>query len=161
MTQAKRYQGGSIISFIIVTIVIAALLIGGVVWMRHRGTVAREQSTEVATQQNGQDASENGSEGANGEGGENSDDLYPAGRGDSDESTEGSGAGSSSVQGGATPEQTQQADNDAAGSTSQPAQLPATGPAEAITSLVALAALTYVAARYFAVRRELARAIDS
>ncbi len=42
MKRVNRYQGGSILTFIVVAVVVAALLIGGVFWLRQRGEIARE-----------------------------------------------------------------------------------------------------------------------
>ena len=41
----KRYQGGSILTFVLVAVVVAALLVGSVIWLRQRGEAARQQST--------------------------------------------------------------------------------------------------------------------
>lgn len=142
MTQLQQHKGGSIVSFIIVTVAIALLLVGGVAWLRHRSEVARQ--AEMTAQE---------------------DVAAPA---DTDEATSGQG----SANGDQSRETQEEAANDSepGGSTdenaessaaqqgaSEPASLPESGPTELAASVIAITATTYVVTRYLSSRRELSR----
>ena len=133
----KRYQGGAVISFIIVAVIITAMLVGGLVWLRHRG--GTERAAQVATQTDGSKA--------------------PAGVTKEKHDTQGDkkstgdfSAGSSSV---SQKEGTMPGN---AKSQSVPDDLPQTGPTESIIAIVILSLVVYTAARYAMSRRELAQA---
>lgn len=130
MKRVKRYQGGSILTFIVVAVVVAALLIGGVLWLRQRGEVAREATKVVIT-----------------------DDVPVKQEVEKKEETK---------------KQTEASSTKADGkqgtkgtSVHTPAELPETGPIEAVASMVALAAIVYTTTRYIVSRSELAQAVSS
>ena len=126
MKRVNRYQGGSILTFIVVAVVVAALLIGGVFWLRQRGEIAREAAKVTVNRDvpPKQEASQK------------SDDKKDTAKTpvtDKRQSSEGS---------------------------KQPSQLPETGPAEAVLSILVLAVLAYTVTRYISSRSELTRALS-
>lgn len=152
-TRAKRYQGGAIISFIVVTVVIAALLVGGIFWLRQRSETAR-QGGDVATNQQDQD------------GGEADDGLFPASNSDSESNdasrrsdndtsrneSDSSGSGAAGQDSGGNGQSSQPG---ASSSTDTTEELPETGPAETVGMLLAIGALSYAGVRYVTSRRDL------
>lgn len=135
-----NYQGGSTILFIILTIAMAALLVGGVTWLRHRGEVARQ--TSVAQQE----VSGTAPDEVQGEQGGDETDLL------STPTTGQAGEGADEATSADTTGQDGTRDSDVAVE-----QLPQSGPSEAIASVVAVAALSYVGAQYFSSRRQSGR----
>ncbi len=174
--QTKRYQGGSIVTFIIVTIALAALLIGGVSWLRHRGNVARLQKTDTALQadkgdesdakQQAQSGDKEDAAAQEGAAQQNTDKKdvdkkndFPA------ETAAGAAAGSSDKK---SDDKKADKKQDAAASAQQgsgatttvaqaSANLPQTGSADAAIAVIAVGAMTYAAASYVTSRGRLAR----
>lgn len=148
MGKSTSYQGGSTISFIIVTILAVILLIGGAVWLRNRGDVAREvassDTSEVVSEDEGEAAKSGDKDKA----------KKSTSGSASDKSTSSDGASStnessSSVgEGSSTGESATSADGETE-------YLPESGPAETLAAVTALGALTYAAARYVDSRRQL------
>lgn len=130
----KQYQGGSILTFVIIAVAIAALLIGGVVWLRQRGDAARQQNTtqDVAREIPAKQEESNTNKEAKKETGSNT----------------------------ATQSAIANEDKQSADTSAQPTHLPETGPAELLLSILGLSAMTYIAARYTVSRNELARALS-
>ena len=145
MAKQARYQGGSIISFIIVTLLIAALLIGGVVWLRQRGEMARQEASEIAAEQGEgttppqEEETQNETQTGSGSGSTSTSSGSETG------SQEGTSGTSSTGESGST-----------TGTPSSPTHLPETGPAEAAMTLIVLALVSYTATRYAMSRREVA-----
>ena len=146
MTRTGQYKGGSIISFIIVTIAIAALLIGGIMWLRHRGDVARQQqANEVAVQQ-GEKANE--SPAAN-----TSETPVPTNQTSDKKQSQESGATDVT----STSRNSSQAKNNSGDTAATPTTLPETGPIEVGMAMVVIGILSYTTARYAVSKRELSR----
>lgn len=164
--QKTQYQGGSIVSFIIATVLLAAVLVGGVIWLRQRGEVARQSDQTETSQEesatddqankteesskSGDDKSKEGSEGS---------DSTPAelpGASSDDESDD-----DGSVAVGSTGDDEGGTDGTSSGSGSTvPGQLPETGPAEVAIAAMAAVALAYTGVRYVQSRRDLAQAVS-
>lgn len=166
--QKTQYQGGSIVSFIIVTVLLAAVLVGGVVWLRQRGEVARQSDqTETSQEESMADDQANKTE----ESSRSGDDKPREGSEDSDSTpAELPGASSNdesdddgSVAVGSTDSDDEDSNGDGAVSGSGstvPGQLPETGPAEVAIAAMAAVALAYTSVRYIQSRRDLAQVVS-
>lgn len=164
-TRTKRYQGGAIISFIIVAIIIAALLVGGLVWLRHRSSVAREG--QIATQSEGSKAptgvTKEGRDTQNNTKKNTND--FPASSSNSSQSEKKTDSTRSESSTATKPGETttKPAQDEATSQTNQstPGSLPQTGPAELIAPAVILGLIAYVVTRYAMSRRGLVRAVTA
>lgn len=143
MTRTGQYKGGSIISFVIVTVAIAALLIGGIIWLRHRGdTVRQQQASDIAARQDDKTTTGNTSE-------------TPVPTNQSGDKKQSEQQGATDVT--STPRQDSQRTQNEGGTTATPTTLPETGPAEAIMAMIIVGVLSYTTARYAVSKRELSR----
>ena len=162
--QKTQYQGGSIVSFVIVTVLLAAVLVGGVIWLRQRGDIARQSDQaetssqeESTTEEQGNDSDSGNSESDNSDSSDGDQKSTP---------TELPGAASSEDQDddngvavGSTDDN--DSDNASGGSgTTVPGHLPETGPAEVVVAALAAVALVYSGVRYIQSRRDLTQAVS-
>lgn len=165
--QKTQYQGGSIVSFIIVTVLLAAVLVGGVIWLRQRGEVARQSDqTESSQEESATDDQANKTE----ESSKSGDDKSKEDSEDSDStpaelpgaSSEDESDDDGSVAVGSTGDDDKDGTNgESRGSGSTvPGQLPETGPAEVVIAAMATVALAYTSVRYVQSRRDLAQAVS-
>ena len=147
----KRYQGGAIISFIIVTVVLAALVIGGVFWLRQRGEVAR-QSTDPATQHDGAVPPEGvaSQEQAREEREQKTTSSEASSQSQSEERSQSSGR--------SRPAESTGGDSSAR---NEAKELPETGSAHIFIAMIALGCITYTTVQYVMSRRALTRTTAS
>lgn len=147
-TRTAQYQGGSIISFIIVTIVIAALLVGGVALLRHRGEVARQAQVADSPQEQAEETPKD-------EAAERADaDKTQSVAASTDTSNSTAAEESETATSGASDTDTAStAGRDTAEAQGTPDVLPETGPAETAAAFIGIGAVTYAAAQYVRSRR--------
>lgn len=153
--RTKRYQGGAIISFIVVTIVITAVLVGGIVWLRQRSETARQN--EVATNEQeliGEDLGNESTSTSKSDTEKNDQKRRQSSASDSKSATEQKSDVSSTTRG---DDREQSSRSSVEHTPSSTDSLPETGPAETAGVLVALGALAYAGTHYVTSRRSLAR----
>lgn len=161
----KRYQGGTIISFIVITAILVLVLAGGIFWVRQRSETAR-QGDDLASHQEDQSNDEN---------------LFPGGTGSGDNSTtqqkpdaeEKPDEHTTATNEEKPDEHTAQHDTKKETPANEPAgdahpqsgssdvthsgvdgdDLPETGPTETAATILSIGALAYAATRYALSRR--------
>ncbi|GEM_PF-1370032 len=159
--RARSYQGGAIFSFIIITVVVAALLVGGIFWLRHRGVAVREAqvASGSAAQSEGTKAPEgvspdnDNSEGRSGNTPVESSDASRGGEKDD------ASVSSSSRSTAESKSDTAPAKEKATNTTRQPQDLPETGPGDTAAIAGILGLVAYMTTRYIVSRRELSRGV--
>jgi cytoskeletal protein RodZ len=140
--QHTGYQGGSIVSFVIITVVVAALLVGGLIWLRHRGVAANEPTPTLTAQKEGAVSSNKPEK--------------SGGTEDSKGLAEGTAGSQASSQPSADAASTKE--NSSSPSDMTVSALPETGAAEVLAGAVSVVVLSYTVARYVVSRRALTRA---
>lgn len=143
MAKLTRNQGGSIISFILVTILVVAVLISGVVWLRNRSDMAKSGNLPGDTSQ---DANSGNSQVSP----ESEDFAVSESKPETPVSNEENTSGESTA--------SDAAQTDASASVAaneSPSQLPETGLGSTVSGFVALGSLTFAAAGYLRSRQRI------
>lgn len=152
MTYFRReHQGGSIVTFIIVAVLLVGLFVLGAYALKQRGAHVAREKTDTSQQtgtNNGAPATLPG--------------------GNSTDTTQNQSQGTNDTSSGTTGGQSGQSSTGANGSSSTPsrqggsmAALPQTGPAETLAATIISGIFTFAAAAYLVSRRQLARSRQS
>ena len=169
MNKRETYSGGSIVSFIVVGVVLAAVLAGGIYFLTQRSEQARRDTAIAQVEENQEDENANGEVtmpgGSSEDEGEEEPSPYPASdKGeattDDEAATTEAESGEATTESDETAENTESDDSGVAATTSgdDDTTLPETGPGETVATMVVVMAVTFAGVAF--VRSQRQRSLD-